>query len=121
MPLGLRHCRAVQGALAVAGRILRVTLFLLSYPSRGREPGLEPGLFTLVEPGGFEPPTSCMPCKCATRLRQGPIDVTLDFSQLPLQQGGPARCLVMSQVGARRSMPRTGSPARHVTGHRDPV
>ena len=36
---------------------------------------------TLVDPRGFEPLTPCMPCRCATGLRHGPMFFDLSIKQ----------------------------------------
>ena len=45
-------------------------------------------LFCLVGTGGFEPPTPCTPCKCATRLRYAPRVVACSAERALRRSGG---------------------------------
>ena len=59
----------------------------------------------LVGTGGFEPPTPCTPCKCATRLRYAPRCLATTGYQSGVHNSGfdggmePARCCGMNLIG----------------------
>jgi hypothetical protein len=71
---------------------------------------------------GFEPPTPCTPCRCATRLRHAPTDVEVGFLECPPTGRHDNRWHLPGK--ARRAHDRDGglSPGNAVTGpHAPPI
>src|SRR6185369_12626445 len=69
-------------------RIAKISMRRVRLQNR-KAPRMEPFLFCLVGARGFEPPTTCTPCRYATRLRYAPRPEII--TEGSVQRGAVAR------------------------------